>query len=56
MYLTNNQDLVVQIADEKAKRKKKDESRRRCYQAAIFLICFALNFINRLREQFIYIW
>lgn len=30
--------------------------RRNCYQIAIFMLCYLLNFINRLREQFFYIW
>ena len=54
--MTNTQDLVEQIADEKEKTKRQARYRRRFFQAIVFMICFTLNFINRIREQFIYIW
>ena len=52
----NNQDLVEQIADEKEKTKRQEIFKRRFFQLIVFLICYTLNFINRIREQFIYIW
>lgn len=47
---------MEQIANEKEKEKQKEKNRRRFYQCIVFLICYTLNFINRLREQYIYIW
>jgi len=55
-YMANNLDLVEQIADEKARAKRKAKMKRRCYQGIIFLLCFLLNLFNRVREQLFYIW
>ena len=43
-------------AEEKANTRKKDKRRRQLYQIGIFLLCYTLGFINRLREEYLKIW
>lgn len=50
VYLSNNKDLVEQIATEKESSKRQEKYKRRMYQVIVFLLCYTLNFFNRLRE------
>jgi len=53
---TRHQDLVEALAEEKQMEKQNQNRRRIKYQTLIFTLCFIINCMNRLREQYIYRW
>jgi len=51
-----HKDFVEEMAQQKLKEKLKQRQRRRCYQGVIFAMAFIINFLNRLRNQYILDW